>query len=381
MQQKLRSYREVLVEELKVQGITSQQVLQAFARVPRHSFVQAYYERQAEQDTWVQKVATDTEEWYQRIYSNRSFVTLVDPVGRSMSSSSQPCAMAQMLSVLDVHPGQRILEIGTGTGYNAAMLACLTGDPSLVITIDIEARITEQAQKALSATGYGAITVLTGDRREGYAPGAPYDRIIATASTPTVPVSWKEQLSHEGILVAVLQPGIAMGGGVLQAIKHEEHLLGQLLYEVTFMPLHDEQFEQLPSRVPHINMHIPVMEIFSFADHLFDPKVIWTPSFQFFLYATYPKLQIVEQQREPSDRHIYTLFFDEKEPDNYISFFKDQDTHKVEMRGKKARALWTQLIRAYTLWNNVGQPAITTYHFEMDREEQWYFLQGDDGKV
>lgn len=320
MRQMVQSHRGRLVEILKAEGITSPDILKAFLDVPRDSFIQAYYERQTGQDTWIRKGANNTEEWYQHIYSNRAFVTLIDAAGRTLSSSSQPEIMARMLTALDVRSGQKVLEIGTGTGYNAALLAYLVKDPSLITTIDIEPRITSLAQQALTSTKYDAITVLTRDGREGYTPNAPYDRIIATASTSTIPQSWKEQLAPGGIVIAILQPGIAMGGGVLQAIKQKNCLSGKLLYEANFMPLHDTQFEQQPSRIPHIDMSVPVIENFSFAPHLFDPNVIWTPNFQFFLYATCPTLNIVEQQRDSSDT-IYTLFFDEEHTGNYVSFF------------------------------------------------------------
>src|SRR5579883_3067513 len=95
------------------------------------------------------------------MYQNQALTTQVDARGLPTRSSSQPAVMALMLSYLDVKPGMRILEIGTGTGYNAALLARLTGDPRLVTTLEIDSTLIEQAQPRIEAVvGTGMIVLV-----------------------------------------------------------------------------------------------------------------------------------------------------------------------------------------------------------------------------
>jgi protein-L-isoaspartate(D-aspartate) O-methyltransferase len=125
--------------------------------------------------------------------------------GRSLSCASAPWLVAAMLDQLHVQPGNRILEIGAGTGYNACLLAQLTGRADLVTTIDIDPDVTAKASQALTATGYGDVHVVTGDGGLGYADHAPYDRMIATVSPWDIPAQWWKQLAPGGRLVAPLR--------------------------------------------------------------------------------------------------------------------------------------------------------------------------------
>jgi protein-L-isoaspartate(D-aspartate) O-methyltransferase len=179
--------RNRLVDWLVDQGyLRDARVEEAFRAVPRHLFLPGFAIEDA--------------------YSDEAILTHWEH-GRPASSSSQPAIMVAMLEQLDVQPGHRVLEIGAGTGYNAALLAHLTGETGSVITVDIEPGFVEEARRALDDAGYGRVVAVCADGYEGYAPGAPYDRIIVTASAARVEPASEEQLVEGGRLVVPLWQG------------------------------------------------------------------------------------------------------------------------------------------------------------------------------
>ena len=123
---------------------------------------------------------------------------------RPTSSSSQPTIMAIMIEQLQLEPGMRVLEVGAGSGYNAAILSELTGVDGHVVSVDIDFSLVADAKRNLTAAGFGAVEVACCDGSMGYSQGAPYDRIIVTADARDVSPHWVEQLAEGGVLVAPL---------------------------------------------------------------------------------------------------------------------------------------------------------------------------------
>ncbi|WP_369373954.1 methyltransferase domain-containing protein [Streptomyces sp. cg36] len=122
--------------------------------------------------------------------------------GRFTSSISSPGVVVELLRHLAPEPGDKVLEIGTGTGYTTALLAHRVG-AARVVTVEIDPRLATRAEGRLRALGR-AVRVVRGDGEPGHAPGAPYDRIVATASVRRVPPAWLAQLAPGGTLVAPL---------------------------------------------------------------------------------------------------------------------------------------------------------------------------------
>ncbi|WP_172387342.1 methyltransferase, FxLD system [Streptomyces sp. MNP-20] len=136
-------------------------------------------------------------------YADKAVVIKENPEGGplALSCASVPSVVAMMLAQLDVRPGNRVLEIGAGTGYNAALLAELTGPGGQVTTIDIDSDVTVHARTALDRSGYPHVQVMQRDGLQGAPEHAPYDRLIATVGMWDIPTPWWQQLTDGGRLV------------------------------------------------------------------------------------------------------------------------------------------------------------------------------------
>ncbi|MFD3736021.1 methyltransferase, FxLD system [Streptomyces sp. NPDC058632] len=139
-------------------------------------------------------------------YTNRAVTIKNNPNGPlALSCASVPSTVAMMLDQLAPQPGDHILEIGAGTGYNAALLAELVGPEGQITTIDIDPDIALHARQALNRTGYEHVRVMERDGLKGAPEHAPYTRIIATVGLWDVPASWWHQLAEGGRLVLPLR--------------------------------------------------------------------------------------------------------------------------------------------------------------------------------
>ncbi len=137
-------------------------------------------------------------------YRDEAIVTKRDDTGLPISSSSQPAIMAIMLDQLALAPGLRVLEIGAGTGYNAALMQHIVGSSGVVVSIDIDSDVAGQAREHLTRAGYPDVTVVTADGAEGHREAAPYDRVIATVGVSDLASSWRDQIGPDGRIVVPL---------------------------------------------------------------------------------------------------------------------------------------------------------------------------------
>ena len=164
--------RRMLVDQLKAEGITNSDVLDAMLKVPRHEFVPASHRHYS--------------------YQNRPL-----PIGHNQTIS-QPFIVGYMTQAASVAPGEKVLEIGTGSGYQAAVLAELAGQ---VYSIEIIPQLAEGAKTVLSKLGYKNVHVKAGNGYEGWPEHAPFDAIVVTAAPDEVPQKLVDQLALRGKMV------------------------------------------------------------------------------------------------------------------------------------------------------------------------------------
>lgn len=232
-----------MTEQLMAKGeLTVPAWRQAFQGTPRHLFVPDHSRTDA--------------------YAQDALVTqwVADDMGnkRPTSSLSAPAAVAVMLERLDVQEGHRVLEIGTGTGYNAALLAHRLG-PANVTSIEIDPQVADQARQALATAGY-PVTVITADGAKGYPPHAPYDRIISTASVQQVPYPWVAQTRAGGKILTPWGSAYHNGALVCLTVAGNGSAQGRIVGNVSFMLLRgqriyasvdDEECDQTTARQSH----------------------------------------------------------------------------------------------------------------------------------
>ena len=171
-------YRARLVETLRRQGIRDMAVLRAFGETPRHLFV--------------------PEAMRQRAYDDVSL-----PIGHGQTIS-QPSTQALYLEALDLKGRERVLEVGTGSGYQAAVLSEVV---ELVVSVERIGDLADRARAALEAAGIANVMVVVGDGSLGWRPGAPYDAILVAAASPDVPEPLVGQLVDGGRLIVPLGRG------------------------------------------------------------------------------------------------------------------------------------------------------------------------------
>jgi protein-L-isoaspartate(D-aspartate) O-methyltransferase len=217
---KLARLQAGLVDHLRTIGVLTQPaVAAAFRAVPRHLFLP---EVPAEES-----------------YRDEAIPTKM-VAGRAVSSSSQPAIMAIMLEQLELAAGQRVLEIGAGTGYNAALIGQIVGSGGQVTTVDIDDDIVSAAREHLAAAGADNVQVVCADGGQGYAPGAPYDRLILTVAAWDIAPAWYDQLAPGGRLVLPVQ----LAGGPQESMAFdrtpplvEPKFISRSARDCGFMPL------------------------------------------------------------------------------------------------------------------------------------------------
>lgn len=181
------------------------------------------------------------------VYEDTAIPTKADEKGVTVSSSSQPAIMALMLQQLALEPGQRVLEVGAGTGYNAALMARLVGPEGRVESLDIDEQVCVQARANLSAAGVEGVRVLHADGATGLAEIAPFHRLIVTAAVSDLAPAWLDQLVEGGRLVAPL--GLAGPSQLCTAfVKRGRVLVSDSLSCCGFLPLRGEMAGEAGAR-------------------------------------------------------------------------------------------------------------------------------------
>ncbi len=348
------------VELLKKEGwIRSEAVEAAFRRVPRHLLIEKVYRGQPNG----LEIDPTNLEHLAMIYSNSPFCIRLNP---EPSSSSEPGLMAQMLELLALQPGMRVLEIGAGSGYNAALMTELVSDPSLITTLDLNRDLVERTRQRLAAAGYGAIHILAQDGFYGCETNAPYDRIVATVGCSDLSPYWLAQLASDGFMLIPLSHGGYCHCPLVRVEKDRERIIGKVVRYSGFMPIRGSEFPQNlwsissgegEAKLVHLiqtikpEIEYPLFQdLKEFPDHtptIFDE---WAGRFEFHYFLTL-------HTRQTFVSWVGTGLGDEQ------SFVLLGD-NSIQLYGNQAPVFYQELERIYQQWQVLGKPRMLDYTME-----------------
>ncbi len=359
--------RRLLVDHLVDSGLLPPQWSPSFLEVRRHDFVPATVwvadpvppsrsggagaSPVPDADLVPMRRDDDPDAWLDLVYRDTHIVTQVDdghpagPGGRGVvatSSSSQPSVMAIMLAALDAEPGHRVLEVGAGTGYNAALLAHRVGAAN-VTTVDIDPAVAAAAGAALAAAGFGEVTVVTGDGELGHPDGAPYDRVICTAGVRDVPFAWVRQTRPGGRIVAPWSNLLFDGGVLTLTVDTDgERATGHLTDRVAFMSLRGQR---VPSVVPR---DLPTDDATTRTSSRHPDDVVRDPDA---LLAISLRVPNCRRTFEPGGG----LWFIDQWSRSWALVRPDRSGTTVHQHGP--RLLWDEIEQAHDWWLTAGSPA------------------------
>ncbi|MFC5750496.1 methyltransferase domain-containing protein [Actinomadura rugatobispora] len=369
-----------LVDELSAAGVLPDRWRGAFLAAPRHLFVPGVVWDDADGGVLTaRRRDEDPAAWLAAVYADEAIVTQVDDgatpdtgAGRRITSSiSKPSIVAMMLDRLQVEAGMSVLEIGTGTGWNAALLAARLGEQN-VTTIEVDAELAERARKALAEAGVSP-AVVTGDGADGHAPGAPYDRVIATAAVQEVPYSWVAQTRLGGV---ILTPwGTAFDNGALVRLVVDEHGVAHGRFvdnTVAFMWL---RAQRAPRPAPPADLAGAAESTTT----LHPDAVAWDDlNASFAVGAGLPDVsrRFVDADDGGDD---FTFWAFAGASWACVDVTDGASTHRVRQHGP--RSLWTEIEAAYRWWEEKGRPVTGRFGLAVTRDRQYVYLDSPDDPV
>jgi methyltransferase of ATP-grasp peptide maturase system len=346
----------------------------AVADTPRHIFVDSAFEQDPRTFAWT-PIDVSSPAGLDRVYSPETLVTTLADRGthhEAISSSTNPDLMIRMLEALDIRAGHRVLEIGTGTGYNAALLCARLGDPR-VFSVDIDSELVDLASERLARTGFHP-TLAAVDGVDGLPGHAPYDRIIATCSVPAVPWSWAEQLTEGGLVLVDLKVGVTAGNLVLLQ-RHPDRLEGRFLPEwAGFMTMRHHTTEAEPTtesgRSAPTATRVTTLEA--------QPSTNLVAWFIATLNVASPisfGYLLNEDTGLPQTARFTT-------PDgSWAEVALDAENGVREVREGGPRALWAAVEQAHALWTELGEPGWERLGLTVTRDEQWAWVDDPDRQI
>ncbi|RBQ21332.1 protein-L-isoaspartate(D-aspartate) O-methyltransferase [Spongiactinospora rosea] len=346
-------------------GPLSPKVQAALRAVPRHLFVPPI----AVADDSPRRVIdrdTDPDEWWRTVYANVPIITqlddgaspLADATGRATSSTSAPGTVADLLGLLEAGPGQRVLEVGTGTGWTAALLTHLVGETGTVTSIEVDPAVAEQAAKNLGEAG-ARPRLVVGDGAHGHPGGALYDRVHITCGIRYVPYAWVEQTRPGGVIVLPWCPEFGEDHSLRLVVTPDGIAHGRFPGYASYMLMRSQRVQpwQAGDGIR--------------ATSQLDPRVVWhAPPGAHLAIAAITGLR---SYAEEDDGELTLWAIDPDTPGRWAAARSAPGDVEFATYQVGDRPLWDEVTDAYRRWVDRGQPGRDRFGMTvtLDGQQVW----------
>ncbi|MDA0567710.1 methyltransferase domain-containing protein [Streptomonospora sp. S1-112] len=352
----------------------------AFLAVPRHEFIpETVWIREEGKPVPVRR-SDSPEKWLAVCYTDEPIAVQLDDGdgsgrGYVSSSASMPGVVALMLEAAELSPGVRVLEIGTGTGFNAALVATRVGAEN-VTTVEIDPGLAVAARTALTSAGW-PVEVVIGDGTTGYAANAPYDRILSTAAVHAVPRPWIEQTAPGGKVVTPWATAFHSGALLRLRVADDGTASGRFDGDAGFMWVRGQ-------RTPHGSVEDRVRPEHDFTEtvtglHPYGPVGDFSASFAIGLRVPGMTSTLVHDDDDPATRR-YTVYLMDPGSGSWASWrilpegAKNPEYPEYTVRQHGPRRLFDELDRAHRWWREAGSPEYTRFGLTTTPEGQSVWL-------
>lgn len=368
---------ERLITELTREGYLREPWANVMRQVPRKDFVPV--------TTWIDTVEgpqiidrdSDPDEWLTATCEDIPIVTQwndgASPPGdisdgTPTSSISQPSIVATMLDETMIEHGDRVLEIGTGTGWNAALLATFLGDEN-AYTVEVDPVIADRARVHLSNVGRHPM-VICGDGMVGHPADAPYDRVLSTASVFTVPYAWVEQTRPGGYVVTPWRTALINGLLLRLVVKDDGSASGQFVSTASFMPARSQR-----APTEDVDISGPGTDSIT-ATHPSGPLDV--DHAQYAIGMLVP--DCYQWLEHGSDGYVVRLEDAHSKSWATVTVTADmEDSYPVRQGGP--RLLWDEIEAAYEWWKQIGRPEFTRFGVTVDQDGQRVWLDDPGNRI
>ncbi|WP_427888496.1 ATP-grasp peptide maturase system methyltransferase [Kribbella sp. GL6] len=356
----------------------------AVETVPREVFIPGFFERvDGPRETMWRPVTPElvgAEERLELTYTDETWVTQLNqgitafdtdvPIpGVPTSSSTLPGLVVRMLEELQVEDGNRVLEIGTGTGYSTGLLSARLGS-ELVTSVEVDRRVADHAVRSLSAAGYAPVLVAD-DGLLGHQPGAPYDRVIATCAVRHIPSAWLAQSRPGGLILTTMLGWLGASSGLVRL-----EVIGNGSAEGTFLGGTDSFMPARPHAAPKLDdsVYSWIEEVGTtdrrtvVGPEILDPWDGWTSLF--IAQLAIPDAQLLTYGID--DGPVLDHIVDTSQQSVAIPYRTPDESAAVRRAGPVD--LWKPVERAITEWRAAGSPALDQFRISVSPDSQtvWF---------